>query len=646
MVAPALGADFADKLRAVRRGVSILGEANCAIQDCRDRATRPAGFAPGLDRSVSIENITVPVFEEVRGILSQDVMLLALVDSDGQEFRPIAAEPADKAAGAQRELEAQCASGVVARAIGRRRPTVVPAVHLDGNVVVVPLATARGTVGVLMMGTPLAAASIAQQHLTLAAVARRAMKCIENFRLVEDLRPRTKAGRPAAETVATRPAADRGLPIETAGVLSAEWKRDAALRFLVEATRRHLGATAAIISITEPDGRLATAYSAGFPGTRVDLPRCGGDARCPLVWVVDHGSPLTIAGIRQDANAWGCAILEAVGAISFLGVPLAIHGRTIGVLSVMTDTVREFTAEEIALLTGLAAQGAEAMEKARLVANAQGRMEQQRPVLARLVQSAHLASVGSLAGGLAHDINNSLCIISNHLQLLRLKIGALPPDANNALMAIETSVSRIAGSVETLLEYARVRPGARQPSDLNETTRRILFLLKYHPLCRRPTVETVWGEDLPAIDLDPAAWGQVVLELITNASEAMAEGGRVRIMTRPLGRRLCADGSSVPWVEAIVEDEGPGIAPEEVARIFDPFFTTKDAKHGMGIGLWLCRDIVRSHGGVLRIESGSPRGTRVVIELPGVPKTRQVRQLDNAETGAGTCHGSGRTGER
>jgi signal transduction histidine kinase len=639
-MAPVLSAGFVEELQAARRRVSVLEEANRAIQESVDRITRLAGFAQGLDRSVNIEDISALVFEEVRGILPQDVMLLALVNPDGQDFRPVAGEPADRMAGLHRELDAQCASGMFAWAIGLRRPTVVPTANLGGNLVLVPLATARRTVGMLMVGTPLAVDAVEQQHLTLAAVvARQAAECIENIWLAEDLRRRNEAGRLAAEAAVARRVADLGLLVETASALSAERERDAALRFLVEATCRHLGVTTAIISIAGPDGRLATVYSAGLPGTRVDVPRCGVEERCPLDWVAEHRAPLAVPRTWEDSNARTCAILKAADAISFLGVPLVARERTIGVLSVMTDAVREFTAEEIALLTGLAAQGAGAIENARLFADVQERMEQQQHALARLVQSAHLASVGLLAGGVAHDINNPLCIISNHLQLLRLRTEALPPDVNNALTAIEASVTRIAGSIEALLEYARIRPGDRQRSDLNEVTRRILTLLKYHPLCRRLTVETAWGESLPALDLDRAAWEQVILELITNAREAMADGGRVRIGTRHLGNRPDPGGGSVPWVEAVVEDEGGGIAPDEVARIFDPFFTTKDVKLGMGIGLTICRDIVHSHGGVLRVERGTPGGTRVVIELPGVPEKRAGGPSEDAGSGVGTYHG-------
>jgi signal transduction histidine kinase len=197
-------------------------------------------------------------------------------------------------------------------------------------------------------------------------------------------------------------------------------------------------------------------------------------------------------------------------------------------------------------------------------------------------------------------------------------------------------VRRIAGSIDTLLEYARVRPGERQRTDLNEAMRRILLLLQYHPLCRRVSVVMDLQADLPAVALDRAAWEQVILELVTNAREAMSEGGRVLIGTRLLGSRpgiqpgRGAHGE-IPWVEIAVQDEGPGIAAEELSRVFDPFFTTKAAKRGMGIGLKICRDIVGEHGGSLRVERGTPTGTRVAIELPALPNdARSEERADPA----------------
>jgi len=355
------------------------------------------------------------------------------------------------------------------------------------------------------------------------------------------------------------------------------------------------------------------AHSVGLPESACADPACGLAHACPLGLVVRQRAPLAISQAATDARAADCPLVRGNRVASFVGVPLVARDRVLGVLSIMTDTAREFSVEEIALLTGLAAQGASSIENARLFADVQGRMEQQQQALARLVQSAHLASVGLLAGGVAHDINNPLCIISNHLQLLRLRTSEIPVEVEEALGSIETSVRRIAGSIEALLEYARVQPGERQPTDLNETMRRILVLLQYHPLCRRLSVVTDLEAALPKVDLDRAAWEQVMLELVTNAREAMADGGRVRIATR----RVAPDGepTASSRIEVIVEDDGPGIPPEEVARVFDPFFTTRATKRGMGIGLKICRDIVHEHGGQMRVESGGRNGTRVVILL-------------------------------
>jgi signal transduction histidine kinase len=168
----------------------------------------------------------------------------------------------------------------------------------------------------------------------------------------------------------------------------------------------------------------------------------------------------------------------------------------------------------------------------------------------------------------------------------------------------------------------------------------MLLLLQNHSLFRRLRIATDLVPGLPTVALDRAAWEHVILELLTNAQEAMPDGGSVRISTRllsgecrlqtPRGYPDCGleepgdpnrksqieNRKSAGCVEVIVKDDGPGIAPENLRQIFDPFFTTKGAGRGMGLGLRVCRDIVANHGGRLRVESDGKRGTRVVIELP------------------------------
>jgi signal transduction histidine kinase len=110
----------------------------------------------------------------------------------------------------------------------------------------------------------------------------------------------------------------------------------------------------------------------------------------------------------------------------------------------------------------------------------------------------------------------------------------------------------------------------------------------------------------------------VILELVTNAREAMGEGGRVRICTRRLVAisGMVSPDPGLEWVEMAIEDDGCGISSEDLPRVFDPFFSTKASSRGMGLGLKICRDIVEEHGGRLFVESDDRQGTRVVIHLP------------------------------
>jgi signal transduction histidine kinase len=625
-VAPVLSAEFVEELQGAQRRVAVLEEANRAIRDSMDRMARLSSFSEGLDRIVNLEDVADLLFGEMRGILPVTFLLLAVTDPADPPYRAVRVEPAEAAAEAAGEMAAQIRSGMFDWAMRLRRPTVIAAEALGRNVILLPLATARRAIGVLMAGTALETEAVEQQHLTLAAVlARQAAECIHNLWLSEDIRRQHDAGRRAAELAAARRLADLGLLVETAGTLSGRLEEAAALQVLVEATAVHLGVQRVAISLLEPEGGQRIAAGRGLPEAWLaDVPRHT-EPDCPLDQVARHRQAVSLADTRRDPQG-RCELLQQAGAAAYLGVPLVARDQVIGVLSAMTDTPREFTAEETALLTGLAAQGAIAIDNAHLFADVQGRMEQQQRALARLVQSAHLASVGLLSGGVAHDINNPLCIISNHLQLLRLKRGQLPPEVETALTAIEASVRRIAGSIEALLDYSRVRPGERQPTDVSEAVRRILQLVQYHPLCRRMSIATDLTPDLPPVNLDRTAWEQVMLELITNAREAMSEGGRVWLGTRMIGQAppgAAAGGD--PWVEVLIEDDGPGIPAEDLPRIFDPFFTTKSNKRGMGIGLTICRDIVTAHGGILSVGAGE-QGTRVTIQLPST--TRRAPERD------------------
>lgn len=590
-----LSADFTDELQNARRRVAVLEEANRAIQESLDRITRLSAFSEGLDRSGSVEDVGCVLFEEMRGILPARAMLLALLDADGRAFRPLRAEPAEAEAAVREDLQAQAASGVLAWAVGLRRPTMVAGAQPGANLVLVPLATGRRAVGILLVTTDLPADAVEQQQLLLVAVlARQAAECIDNLLLTEKARRQS-------ELVLARRIADLGLLVETARTVSARLEGAEVLRVVVQAAAQHLGVRAAAIWTRQPDGGFVVASQVGLPAAGVP------DAL--LARVAERRAPVSVAELSGEPGA-PADPGDGPGLVSFLGVPLLVHDRILGVLGVLDDVVRQHPPDQVALLTGLAAQGAMAAENATLLTDLRRRVEEQQRAVARLVQSSRMASVGLLAGGIAHDINNPLCIISNHLQLLRLQ--PLPPRLLEPLATLESCVDRISQSIQTLLDYAQGRPGDRRATDLNESVRRILLLLQYHPVCRRLRVQKDLAPELPLVQLDRGAWEQALLELFLNAREATAEDGRVRVRTR----RLPGGPGDADRVQVEVEDDGVGISAEHMPLVFNPFFTTKPAKRGMGIGLKICRDIIEAHGGRLTVEPGAAGGTRVVIQLP------------------------------
>ena len=617
----ALSADFFRELEASRHRVSILEEANRAVHHLLDRIARLSAFAEGLGQRESVADVADLLFAEVQEILPVDCMAVALQDPASGTLRLACVAPPDATEAARREVEAQGASGVIEWATGVRRPIVVPAVCLGNTLVLLPLATARRTVGMVVAATRLPSGAVAQEHLTLGGVvARQAAECIDNLLLAEDLRRQHETTRRAGEEALARRVADLGLLVEAARTVSGSLDRDGALRHLLEAACRHLGVTRAAIVLREPDGRLPMAASVGLP------PACSGDTDAAvgagglMADVIARAEPMTLPDVSEDPRAPRCPLLRGAGAAAFLGVPLVARERVIGVLSVMGDARRTFTADEVALLTGLGAQGALAIENARLFEDLQRRMAEQEQTLGRLVHSARMASVGLLAGGVAHDINNPLCIISNHLQLLGMRRAQLAPDVQSTLNIIEANVQRIAGSIQSLLAYAGGQPGERCAMDITEATNRVILLLRNHKLYRHLRVSTDFAAQVPPVNLDRAAWEQVVLELLTNAREAMPEGGAVRLAIRRLPQgHPSALPTGADLIEVAVEDEGPGIAPADLPRLFDPFFTTKGMKRGMGLGLRICRDVVREHGGHLRVESDGGAGTRVVVEFPAAP---------------------------
>jgi signal transduction histidine kinase len=225
----------------------------------------------------------------------------------------------------------------------------------------------------------------------------------------------------------------------------------------------------------------------------------------------------------------------------------------------------------------------------------------------QLWQAAKLATIGELAASIAHELNNPLATVSLRVELL---LGGMAPDApqRRALEVVEQEVERMGQLVANLLQFTR--RGQQQVStlDVREEIERTLELIHYHLRHHQIAVVRQFAPDVPMVQADRQQLRQLFLNLFTNASDAMPQGGTLTLQVRAdLPRQQ---------IEIAISDTGMGIAAEDLPRIMEPFFTTKPEGRGTGLGLPICRRIVQEHQGDLSIVSTVHQGTTVCITLP------------------------------
>lgn len=234
-----------------------------------------------------------------------------------------------------------------------------------------------------------------------------------------------------------------------------------------------------------------------------------------------------------------------------------------------------------------------------------------RKLEAQLIHAEKLATIGEMYASLAHDINNPLGIIVSKVKMLLAEGGqaGYPPELMKDFEQIERHSSRIAEILRNLLTFARKATFERKPVDMNQ------LIMETAALIQKPFAKSAiridWAlqPDLPIVQGDPNLLQQILMNLLSNARDAMPHGGQIWIRSR---RAPEDDGAVI--VE--VEDEGIGIGPEIIDKIFHPFFTTKEVGKGTGLGLSVSYGIVRSHGGDLRVKSREGAGALFSIILP------------------------------
>ncbi|HEX7552192.1 MAG TPA: ATP-binding protein [Geothrix sp.] len=226
----------------------------------------------------------------------------------------------------------------------------------------------------------------------------------------------------------------------------------------------------------------------------------------------------------------------------------------------------------------------------------------------QLAQADKLASVGRLAAGIAHEINNPLTGVLSYASLLRKRMEHDVPACEDLDVIVRETV-RCRGIIRGLLDFARPAAPARKPMDLNDVVRRAVSVVMTQLSLSKVTLSLDLAANLPTVSADANQIQQVVVNLLLNAADAIgAEGGNIRASTR---------SGPASSIEFLLQDSGHGIPAEDLPRIFEPFFTTK-GNHGTGLGLAVSWGIVEAHGGTLEVQSEVGTGTCFTLRLPTV----------------------------
>ena len=417
--------------------------------------------------------------------------------------------------------------------------------------------------------------------------------------------------------------------LRVAAHLNSLTDRQAVLDAVCVEVRSMLGACAASVALLDPaTGALRLAASSGLPDAGRALL-----ANVPAeVWtrVRDDFRPvLAIPEFRDRVVPQDRSVVEHAGIRSCLAAMLRHEDRLLGTITAWTlKDVREFTADERALLQGVADQAALAISNAQALVDLRHSEEQMR-------NAQKLESLGVLAGGIAHDFNNLLVGVLGNASLALSELSEDSP-ARRFVQDVETSAQRAAELTRQMLAYSGRGKFVVEPLNLSHLVHEMTQLLG-RVISKRARLSMHLRDDLPAVVADATQLRQVVMNLITNASDALVgESGLITVRTGTFvadtrmlaGTYLKEELPAGDYVYLEVTDSGVGMDAETRGRIFEPFFTTKFT--GRGLGLAAVLGIVRGHKGAIDVTSEPGCGTVFRVLLPAsaavadVPVARHV----------------------
>jgi signal transduction histidine kinase len=340
--------------------------------------------------------------------------------------------------------------------------------------------------------------------------------------------------------------------------------------------------------------------------------------------VVQAGEPVLVEDIEKDPR-FGRVSDPKYGGGSFICMPLRVGDRIVGVVNLAKKEsapgvpVQAFSAPDLQFLNALMTYTAYAVDNARLFEEARAAAQRLEEVVEdqklrltlaqqQMLQAAKLSALGELVAGVAHELNNPLTVLVGTADMIEAEAEASGTMQENARL-IREAANAARSVVRGLLTFGRKMPLEKTQVDLAELTERVLALTFGDLHVAEVKVHKDIASGLPTVWADANQLQQVLVNLITNARQAMAEAeeGARRL-------RISVQHAEPERVRIEVEDTGAGIPADILPKVFDPFVTTKH--EGTGLGLSISYGIIREHGGTLTVESTVGRGTTFTIELP------------------------------
>jgi len=389
--------------------------------------------------------------------------------------------------------------------------------------------------------------------------------------------------------------------------------------------------TASVIILDEKRDKLPKIVASFSSGLKLDNPIVTPSLNAEKSitgWVIENKQPLLLYGACSDDERFK-QIKWKTGIKCSINVPIISRGTVKGTINLnITTSECTFTKDDLEAVKILAHYVAIALENSGLyknmkdmyideLKNSNDKMmitnKKLKEARDQLVQSNKLASIGQLASGVAHEINNPLSGVLGNIQiiLMELKAGGKIDDLQDLLTVIEESAKRCKGITQNLLEFSRVKGKGQEAFDVQQVLDRVIMLIGYSLKNANIDLNRKYKDDLPKAVANTNEIQQVFLNMLSNAKWAIdkKEGPErsITIETRKLDDK---------YIEVDFADTGIGMSKESQIKIFDPFYTTKGVGVGTGLGLYLCVQIMEKCQGQLLVDSEEGKGTVFHIRIP------------------------------